>query len=70
VFVRREGLPAGIMTAMYDLEAIGLVEFINVDHSNKLTADGRDVVAAGMNSLWSDIAENLCERPRVPRATS
>jgi hypothetical protein len=42
---------------MYDLESIGLIEFNNVDHGNKLTADGRDVVAAGLSSVWPDIAE-------------
>lgn len=55
-FTKREGMPAALMTAMTDLEAIGLVEFVNVSHGNKLTPHGRDVAAAGIRSLWPEIA--------------
>lgn len=56
-FVKREGLPRALMTAMDDLKAIGLVEFVNVSHGNKLTPEGRDVAAAGLASVWPEIAD-------------
>src|SRR2546425_10144700 len=43
------------MTAMYDLDKISLVKFQNVAHGNALTADGRDLLDAGLSSAWSDI---------------
>lgn len=55
-FAKREGLPRALMTAMEDLEAIGLVEFANVSHGNKLTPEGRDIAAAGLRSLWPAIS--------------
>lgn len=55
-FVKREGLPRALMTAMEDLQAIGLVEFVNVGHGNNLTPEGRDVAAAGLTSLWPEVA--------------
>jgi len=55
-FVKREGLPRALMTAMEDLQEIGLVEFANVSHGNKLTPEGRDVAPAGLTSLWPDVA--------------
>jgi hypothetical protein len=55
-FAKREGLPRALMTAMEDLEAIGLVEFANVSHGNKLTPEGRDLAAAGLRSLWPAIS--------------
>lgn len=45
-----------MMTAMDDIEKIGLVKFLNVDHGNQLTPEGRDVAAAGLKSLWPAIA--------------
>lgn len=44
-----------LMTAMCDLDKIGLVDFQNVAYGNVLTADGRDVAAAGLASVWPEI---------------
>ena len=44
-----------LMTEMYDLEAIGLVEFQNVGYGNGLTADGRHLLNAGLGSAWPEI---------------
>ncbi len=44
-----------LMTAMYDLEKIGVVEFKNVDHGNSLTPNGRATAGAGLASLWPEI---------------
>lgn len=54
-FVARKGPPGALMTAMYDLDKIGLVTFQNVAHGNTLTANGRDLLDAGLPSAWSDI---------------
>ena len=54
-FVARKGPPGALMTAMYDLDKIGLVAFQNVAHGNALTANGRDLLDAGLPSAWSDI---------------
>ena len=55
-FAKREGFPRALMTAMDDLEKIGLVKFVNVAHGNQLTPEGRDVAATGLKSLWPAIA--------------
>jgi hypothetical protein len=54
-FVARTGVAAALMTAMYDLEAIGVADFQNVDYGNSLTANGRDVAAAGLATVWPEI---------------
>jgi hypothetical protein len=54
-FVARQGPAGALMTAMYDLDKIGLVDFKNVAHGNTLTADGRDMLEAGLSAVWPDI---------------
>ncbi len=54
-FVAGDEPGRALMTAMYDLDKVGLVKFQNVAHGNSLTANGRDVAAAGLASLWSEI---------------
>ena len=54
-FAKHEGLPHALMSAMYDLEQIGLVKFENVGYGNVLTPLGRDIADAGLASLWPDM---------------
>lgn len=54
-FVAREGVAAALMTAMHDLEDLDLVKFANVDHGCTLTGWGRDIVAAGLPTIYEDI---------------
>lgn len=49
------GPAASLMTAMYDLDELGLVEFQNVAYGNSLTPGGRDVAEVGLDSLWPEI---------------
>ena len=51
-FVAREAVAGALVNAAHDLAAAGLIEFKNVDHGNRLTPDGRDVAAHGMDALW------------------
>lgn len=55
-FVKGEGLPHALMSAMYDLEQLSLVHFENVGHGNVLTSFGRDVADAGIASIWPEFA--------------
>lgn len=69
-FVAREGPAGALMTAMYDLEEIGLVEFKNVAHGNVLTPSGRDGRDAGLPSAWPqifDIPASEAERTFLAR---
>lgn len=51
-----QGEPArALMTAMTDLQDIGLVEFQNVAHGNKLKPNDSDLLDAGLASVWSEI---------------
>jgi hypothetical protein len=54
-FVAREGPAGGLMTAMDDLEDTDLVQFQNVDYGCTLTGWGRDVVVAGLPTIYPDI---------------
>jgi len=54
-FIAGDGPARALMTAMYDLEKIGLVDFQNVDHGNSLTPRGRDLLDAGLASAWPEI---------------
>lgn len=56
-FGSRNRAAAALMTAMYDLAAIGLIGFKNVDHGNRLTPAGRDVAESGLRAVWPEIAE-------------
>lgn len=56
-FVGRDGPAGALMTAMQDLEQLGLVDFKNVDYGNRLTATGRDVLTSGLESVWPEIFE-------------
>lgn len=56
-FGRDDGVARALLTAMYDLAAIGLVEVGNVGTGNRISDGGRDVAAAGgLTSLWPEIA--------------
>jgi hypothetical protein len=55
-FVKGEGLPHALMSAMYDLDRLGLVHFENVGYGNVLTPVGRDVADAGIASIWPEFA--------------
>lgn len=46
-FARHEEPGEALMTAMSDLDRLGLVAFANVAYGNKLTQPGRDVLARG-----------------------
>lgn len=56
-FAAHIGPAEALMTAMSDLEAIGLVVFQNVGHGNKLTGAGREVEQHGFGDIheqcWS-----------------
>jgi hypothetical protein len=54
-FVAREKPARALMTAMDDLDKIGVVEFKNVGHGNSLTPNGRDVADAGLMSVSPEI---------------
>lgn len=56
-FVARDGSAGALMTAMYDLDALGVVKFANVSYGNGLTAEGRDRLEAGLSSLWPSLFE-------------
>jgi hypothetical protein len=56
-FVARSEPAGALMAAMYDLDSMGLADFQNVDYGNSLTANGRDVAAAGLASVWPEIFE-------------
>jgi hypothetical protein len=56
-FVRHEGMPNALMTAMSDLDRLGLVRFENVGHGNELRPFGRDVIDAGLASIWPELAK-------------
>lgn len=56
-FAKGEGMPHALMTAMSDLQRLGLVSFENVDYGNGLTPVGRDVVDAGLASIWPELAK-------------
>jgi hypothetical protein len=56
-FARHEGMPTALMTAMQDLARLGLVTFENIDWGNELTTLGRDVVDAGLDSIWTELAK-------------
>ncbi len=43
------------MTAMYDLDQPGLVEFQNVGHGNSLTPEGRDAVEHGFDPILEEL---------------
>ena len=76
------GEPArALMTAMTDLDEIGLVDFQKVDHGNKLKPHGRDLLtrssrARGPTSLPSRLPRQSGPslpgsiRPRLTRATA
>jgi hypothetical protein len=46
-----------LMTAMYDLDKLRLVDFKNVEYGNALTAEGRDVGVSGLTGIWPEIFE-------------
>lgn len=54
-FVAREGPAGGLMTAMDDLEGVDLVQFQNVDYGCTLSGRGRDIVVAGLPTIYPDI---------------
>lgn len=56
-FARHEGMPTALMTAMQDLARLRLVTFENIDWGNELTTLGRDVVDAGLDSIWTELAK-------------
>jgi hypothetical protein len=56
-FAKREGMPHALMTAMSDLNRLGLARFENVDYGNQLTPSGRDVADAGLPSIWPELAK-------------
>lgn len=56
-FVVQEGLPHALMSAMYDLDLLGLVHFGFVGYGNVLTPAGRDVADVGLASIWPALAE-------------
>ena len=56
-FVAGDQPARGLMTAIFDLDKIGLVTFTNVAHGNSLTSSGRDVAAAGLASVWQKVFE-------------
>jgi hypothetical protein len=56
-FVQQEGLPHALMSAMYDLDRLGLVQFGFVSYGNVLTPAGRDVADVGLASIWPALAE-------------
>jgi hypothetical protein len=55
-FVRQTGPARALMSAMYDLEQLGLVHFENVGYGNVLTPHGRDVADEGLASIWPQFA--------------
>jgi len=61
-FARHEPVGDALMMAAHDLEALGLVEFTNIAHGNKVTASGRDVAVEGLRSLGPAIS-GLTLRP-------
>jgi hypothetical protein len=72
-FIAGDGPARALMTAMYDLEKIGLVDFQNVDHGNSLTPRGRDLLDAGLASAWPEIfaiPANEAERTFLARLYS
>ena len=54
-FASGEGAGSALMTAMYDLDAMGLVEFKNVHYGNALTSLGREARDTGIEALWDDL---------------
>jgi hypothetical protein len=56
-FARHEGMPTALMTAMQDLARLRLVTFENIGWGNELTTLGRDVVDAGLDSIWTELAK-------------
>lgn len=54
-FVMRDGVAGALYVAMEDLAETGLIEFENVDWGIGLTPEGRDVLAAGLESSWPQI---------------
>jgi hypothetical protein len=72
-FVARTGPAGGLLTAMYDLEKLNLVNFQNVEYGCSLSPDGRDVAASGLASLWPgifDIPTSTVERTFLARLVS
>jgi hypothetical protein len=60
------GEPAeALMTAMYDLDAIGLVDFTNVAHGNRLTAAGREVTQHGFGPIHAECWSILLSEPQT-----
>jgi hypothetical protein len=69
-FVGEAGPGWALMTAMYDLDKIGFVDFQNVGYGNALTAEGRDLLEAGLISVWPeifDIPASAAERTFLAR---
>ena len=56
-FLSDDGPGMALMSAMYDLDQVGLVKFQNVSHGNALTPNGRDVLPAGLVSVWPEVFE-------------
>ncbi len=54
-FGRDDGVTRAILTALYDLAALDLVEVGNVGTGNRVSDSGRDVAASGLISLWPAI---------------
>ncbi len=57
-FGRDDGVTRAILTALYDLAALDLVEVDNVGTGNRVSDSGRDVAASGgLPSLWPAIGD-------------